>query len=510
MNKTEILLLTTLMIPLLNCLAVRIYQNSTKALDFLTTAVPILFLVSLIGLQRSYVYQDYNNIDLIKAYLNLSISFSLDWASINFLFLLSFIWLIFSFYLRRFLQINQEIKAENQSKSLFLAFEFQMLFAILIALINLIILAKNLVTILFFFNCLIIWYHFSITNFLSQSPSKNKSKKKISPTNISSATICNFILYLQSILLFFAIIITHKFSPNLEFNSKISILTNLANYHPVEYLTLFLLYFASLFLLSLFGAYLLYRNINLNAIEVFVFFALGFGFVQLFVFYKLLTQIFGIELFSTIVKIIGSEYFYYVFSFNILVTAILAIFSHNLKSSFFYLLFNQLSSALFTIFIFSEAGSNKVFAITTNFILSQLLLFLSLSNIVIFLKQSKSKEITGLFFKLKITIILMIFTFLNIIGIAPTLGIAEKILLIKILFQQQFSLPVIIFACNQLLLIIFAIRLFYPMFLNDSQNNNQKEREISLAKDTDLDSNLILPPSMIALALILLLFFMPS
>jgi len=210
------------------------------------------------------------------------------------------------------------------------------------------------------------------------------------------------------------------------------------------------------------------------------------------------------------VKIIGSEYFYYVFSFNILVTAILAIFSHNLKSSFFYLLFNQLTSALFTIFIFSEAGSNKIFAITTNFILSQLLLFLSLSNIVIFLKQSKNKEITGLFFKLKITIILMIFTFLNIIGIAPTLGMAEKISLIKILFQQQFSLPVIIFACNQLLLIIFAIRLFYPMFLDDNQNNNQKEHEISLAKDTDLDSNLILPPSMIALALILLLFFMPS
>jgi hypothetical protein len=162
------------------------------------------------------------------------------------------------------------MKAENQSKS----FEFQMLFAILIALINLIILAKNLVTILFFFNCLIIWYHFSITNFLSQSLSKDKIKKKISHTSISSATICNFILYLQSILLFFAIIITHKFSPDLELNSKIAILTNITNYQPVEYLPLFLLYFASLFLLSLFGAYLLYSNINLNAVEVFVFFAL--------------------------------------------------------------------------------------------------------------------------------------------------------------------------------------------------------------------------------------------
>ena len=48
------------------------------------------------------------------------------------------------------------------------------------------------------------------------------------------------------------------------------------------------------------------------------------------------------------------------------------------------------------------------------------------------------------------------------------------------------------------------------MFLDDNQNNNQKEHEISLAKDTDLDSNLILPPAIIALALILLLFFMPS
>ena len=505
MNKTEILLLTTLMIPLLNCLAVRIYQNSTKALDFLTTAVPILFLVSLVGLQRSYVYQYNNNIDFIKAYLNLSISFSLDARNMNFLFLLSFIWLILSFYLRGFLQINQEIKAKNQSRS----FEFQMLFAILIALINLIIVAKNLVTILFFFNCLIIWYHFSITNFLSQNLSNDKSQNKILPINISSATICNFILYLQSILLFLAIIITHKFSPNLEFNSKISILANITNYQPIEYLPLFLLYFASLFLLSLFGAYLLYRNINLNAIEIFVFFALGFGFVQLFVFDKLLTQIFGLELFSAIVKIIGCKYFYYVFFVNILVTAILAICSRNLKSSFFYLLFNQLNLALFTIFIFSEAGSNKIFAITTNFILSQLLLFLSLSNIIIFLKQSQNKEITGLFFKLKITIILMIFTFLNIIGIAPSLGMAEKIWLIKILFQQQFPLPLIIFACNQLLLIIFAIRLFYPMFLDDNQNNNQEEHEISLAKDTDLDSNLILPPSIIALALILLLFFMP-
>jgi formate hydrogenlyase subunit 3/multisubunit Na+/H+ antiporter MnhD subunit len=510
MNKTEILLLTILLIPLLNCLMVRIYQNSAKALDFLTTSVPILFLVSLVGLYRNYSYQDYNNIDFIKAYLNLSISFSADKTSINFLFLLSSIWLIFSFYLRRFLRINQEMKSDRGHKS----FEFQMLLTILIALINFIILAKNLVTILFFFNCLIIWYHFSITNFLPQNLpkniSKNASKKKMSPANISSATICNFILYLQSVLLFFAIIITYKFSPHLEFNSKIAILTNIENYQPVKYLPLFLLYFASLFLLSLFGAYLLYRNINFNAIEIFVFFALGFGFVQLFVFDKLLTQVFGLELFNTIIKNIGSEYFYYIFSFNMLVTAILAILSHNLRSSFFYLFFNQLISTLFTIFIFSEAGSNKIFAITTNFILSQLLLLLSLGNIVIFLKQSKNKEIIGLFYKLKTTIILMIFAFLNIIGLAPALGMAEKLWLTKILFQQQFFLPVIIFACNQLLLIIFAIRLFYPMFLDNNQNHHQEEREVSLAKDTDLDSNLILPPAIIALALILLLFFMPK
>ena len=504
MNKTGILLLTTIFIPLINCLAIRFCQNSVKVLNFLTIAFPILFISNLAGLYQSFNYQEYNNIDLIKAYQGLSISFSADSLAINFLFLLSFIWLIFSFYLRGFLQINDQNKIQDESRSL----EFQKFFAILIALINFIILAKNLVTILFFFNCLIIWHQLFAADFMYRGFVKT-AKKKIPfsniLSNISSTAICNFILYLQPVLLFLAIIITYKFSSNLEFNSKTAILANVENYQLAKYLPLFLLYFASLFLLNLFCAYLLYRNINFNPLEILIFLVFSFGFVQLFIFYKLLTQIFGLELFGNLIKVIGGKYFYYIFSFNMLITASLAIFGRNLKSSFFYLFFNQLTASLFAIFLLGAAENNKIMVITTNFILSQLLVFLSLSNMVIFLRQSKNKQITGLFYKLKITVILMIFAVLNIIGIAPSIGMAEKLWVIKALFWQQSPLAAIIFVGNQLLLIIFAIRLFYSMFLS---NDDCTEYEISLAKDTDLDSNLILSPSIVALFLILLLFFM--
>ncbi len=493
MNKTEILLLIILLIPLVNCLAIRFYQNSDQILNFLITAAPILFLSSLAGLYQSFNYQEYNNIDFIRANSNLAISFFIDSSNLKFLFLFGFIWLIFSFYLRRFLQLNKEIKFNSVIQS----FEFQMFFAILISLINFIITAKNLLTILFFYNCLIIWYHFFAVKFLYKKELKN-----------SGTIICNFTLYLQSILLFLAIIITYKFSNHLEFNSKTTILANIENTN--HYLALLLLYFASLFLLNLFCGYLLYRNINFSPLEIFIFFALGLGLVQIFIFDKLLTQIFGLTMFSAVIKAVTSQYFYYIFSFNMLLTAILAIFARNLKSSFFYLFFNQLIYALLVIFIFAQAKIDKIFMITINFLLSQLLVFFTLANIIIFLKQVKNKEITALFYKLKITTILMIFAFLNMIGIVPGLGLLEKFLLIKTLFDQQLSSPIIILTCNQLLLIIFAIRLFHPMFLKNNQNPNLEQQETSLAKDTDLDSGLILPPSIIALTLILLLFFIPK
>lgn len=485
MNKSsEIVLLATILIPLINCFACSFYQNSSKILNFLITAFPILYLSNLFGLYHATV-EDYGSICLIRAYFNLAISFYVGPSTINFLFLLGFIWLVLGFYLRRILALS------NRDKF----FSTVMLFTILIALINFIILAQNLITALFFFNCLIIWYYFFANNFLPKS---------LNDAKISSISIASLVLYLQSILLFLAIVITYKISANLEFGQKsAAILVNNEN-SVYQYLLLFLFYFAGLFLLNLSGLYLLYRNFNFKAIEIFIFFGLGFSLVELFIFYQLLTKVFGLDIFNSLIETFDSQYFYYVFLINMVVSVVLAIFSHNLKSSFFYLFFNQLAATLLTIFVFGGAQNDRVFIIIANFILSQLLIFLNLSNIIIFLKQLQNKEIAGLFYRLKITIMLMIFAFLNIIGVAPAIGIFEKFQLLKTLFNQHSTIGIAIFALNQLLLTIFAIRLFYPMFLTN--DHHQEIDETSSIKDIDLNSNLILPPTIVALALILLLF----
>jgi formate hydrogenlyase subunit 3/multisubunit Na+/H+ antiporter MnhD subunit len=503
MSDIELLLLTIIFIPLINCLAIKFSFSSPKILNFLITSTPILFLTNLIGLYSNIKENSKAALYFIRTSDSLSISFIANLNSLYFLFLLGFIWIIFSFYFRRFLQLGK--KGANM-QSLAQLHDFQMFFSLLISLINFIILAKNLITLLFFYNCLILWYYFFTLKFLYKKQERAINKKMAIKLFIKKhlSNFLTFLLYFQSILLFLAVIMTYKFSGNIEFSSNFAIL-NLANQPSA---TLLLLYLGAIFLSPLLGNYFLYKNLNFNPIAIFTIFALGFGMVGMVIFYKLLTELFSSLKFSEIITYIGNNYFYYICSLHLLLTAVAAIFSKNFKASFFYFFFNQLIAALLTIFIFAINEESKIFLSMVNFLLTQLLIFLTFSNIIIFLKQARNKEITGLFYKLKITIILMIFGLLSAIGIAPTIGAVEKFWLIKILLDQKLSYLQIIIGINQLLLVIFTLRLLLFM-LSSAKNQEAKEEkeDIALGKNIDFDSYLILSPLLVAFGLFILMFF---
>ena len=148
-------------IPLLNALTIKICANSQKAIDVFSKLFPVLYFVNLIGIYGN-LDRDNSYLTIVESIRGVSLSFDIDEISLKFLFGLNFIWLVFTFYSQRFFAIQQTKNVNGLNVFLVLIFAF----------INLIIISKNLLTILFFYNCLIILSHFFSLRFLHKSETK--------------------------------------------------------------------------------------------------------------------------------------------------------------------------------------------------------------------------------------------------------------------------------------------------------------------------------------------------
>jgi hypothetical protein len=193
MTQTQFLLLLISIIPFINALTIKICEDSPKLVATFNKVFPLLFLINLVGI--------YGNLDRDNSYLviteaarGISLGFDIDRLALGFLFLLNFFWIVFVFYSQRFLHL---IQARNiQSLKIF--------FTLIIAFVNLIIISKNLLSILFFYNCLIILCHFFSIKFL------HKTETKFS-------NFFTFLLYFESIFFFLAIVATYKFTGQIDF-----------------------------------------------------------------------------------------------------------------------------------------------------------------------------------------------------------------------------------------------------------------------------------------------------
>jgi len=247
MTQTQFLLFLIAIIPLLNCLVMRFAMVLDNLLNISGKIIPILYLLVLVILYKS-IQSDDSYIKIAEAAKGISIGFSADKISLIFMSFLGFFWLIFAFYSQRFLQINP---IKN-------IYDLKMFFLVMITLVNFVIISKGLLTILFFYSGLILFSYFFAAKFLHKSD--NKFSKFFS-----------LILYLQTIFLFLAIVGTYKVTGQIDFvNGGI---TNESFGYQSCGLLLFL-YLVGLFLSILLPCYLLYHNINLNPLILYVFFFL--------------------------------------------------------------------------------------------------------------------------------------------------------------------------------------------------------------------------------------------
>ncbi len=480
MTQTQFLIALIALIPFANALIAKFCDDSSRLVNFIEKMLPVLFSINLAGIYGN-LERDNSYLVISEATRGIAIGFDIDHLGLVFLLLLNFIWIVFTFYSQRFLRISE---AKNSA-------DIKLFLSLIIAFINLIILGKNLLTILFFYNCLIILCHFFGLKFL------HKKETKFS-------AFFTFLLYLESLFLFLAIVATYKFVGQVDFASNGIISGDIDS---AKYGMLLVFYLIGLFLSVLVPFYLLYRDINLDLITIYVLFFLSYAFVSIYILLKVLYSIFGIENFALIFSGTGFAIFEWLFLFNITVAGFCVIVSKGIKSSFFYLFFQQFSFVIFSIFLFATFNESKISTAILSFVFSITLIFFCISNFVLHLAKAENKSMVGLFYDLKISTILLLFALGNLLGIAPGVGVVEKFFLLKVIFKQKLIVSAMIILVNFITLVAFAWKAILPFFYHSKEARSQIDQE--LAKSIDFDSSLILSAFTTAVLIVLSLIFSP-
>ena len=468
------LILAIVALPLFNCLSSMLINNN-KIKNFVEKFSMIAFFAILIGLYNKL--ENLNSLEILALAPDLSLRFAINDTNASYLFLLIFIWLAYGFYAERFLVISG-----NQN-----AAQFKLFFAFIITFINLIILSHNLLTLLFAYNCLVFTCYFLTTKFLFK-------------INNNLIKIFTFLMFGEALLLLFAIVVTAKFGEQVAFNED-GVLNNISE---IKTACLFLLYFGGILLTILGSSYLLYyKNYDADSPLSYLFLTLFLGFAKLYIFIKIISEIFGIGVFSLIITKIDLEIVAFVFLINLAISMFLLLFSRDFKAISFHLFFSQLIVAFFTIIIYAIYNEEAILEVLPNFILSITLVFLTFSNLILYLKKAENKDLSGLFYNMKITVLLLLFGFLNLSGVAPALGMVEKYSLLKIALQNNLFLVQIFFITNSICLFLFTVKLFFPLFLKAETIKSEHDKK--LAEKIDTASSLMLS----ALVVAVIIFALP-
>jgi formate hydrogenlyase subunit 3/multisubunit Na+/H+ antiporter MnhD subunit len=108
-----------------------------------------------------------------------------------------------------------------------------------------------------------------------------------------------------------------------------------------------------------------------------------------------------------------------------------------------------------------------------------------------------------------ITCGVLAFAFLSMIGFAPTTGMLEKFLMLKIIIHEKLLISLIFIIFSSASLLLFFIKSFRFIFLRSNKKaetsevtkNTAGEMAREIAREIDLDSNLILSTLIVAIAL---------
>ena len=193
------------------------------------------------------------------------------------------------------------------------------------------------------------------------------------------------------------------------------------------------------------------------------------------------------------------------FLINIIIVGVFLTISKDLKSSFFYLFFQQVLLVLFEIFLLGVFQKGRIYLPVISFSLSISLAFFCLSNFSIYLQKAENKSLDGLFTELKITSILFLLAISNMIGISPAIALVKNFFMMKAIFTKHLTASMVILGLNSLSLIIFALKILYPLVFGRVEKRSQADE--ALAKDIDYDSSLMLIPLLFGIAMVMALIF---
>lgn len=177
-----------------------------------------------------------------------------------------------------------------------------------------------------------------------------------------------------------------------------------------------------------------------------------------------------------------------------MITSFLLLKKNDLKTSSHLFLVNQFSFYLLTILVQLANKFNYSFIATISFTINLLMVFLCFANFELFFEKSAIKNHKSIFKFMPITCLLLYFSLISLIGLAPALSIVDKYNLIKSIWSKKDYLALIIFVLNFVFLTYYSYKIFNLFNAKISKDSEVKNLESikNYAKTVDFNPNLIL------------------
>lgn len=448
------------------------FNKIDKFAHFSATFLAILFFVQSWNLGDNYSLE-LLSLEFLRMPSDFVLALNISAKNKFLLLTLAIIWLNLIIYSKQYFSA---LKQEDHKAY------FNFFLPLIIFLIAGLILSKNLLTLLFFYQFLSLVIYFALSCFAGK-----KSAKSIRNFGI--------FLVISPIFFFLAASMTFFKIGEIEFVSK----GIFGGGNVSELFLIFAFYLIAICAIAFAPFYLFFKNLHFLNPPILILSLISFGFLSIILLLKVIFGIFGAQLFNSLID--QNSFLLIFLAANLFLSAFLAIYSQNLKQILVYLFFNQLI-LLVIIFLFFGLNAKRMQIISTSFLLGQALVFLIFSNIGLYLKSSKTPNIVGIFAPLKLNVLALIFIFLNFAGLITAVGFVEKFWLFQDASRENSLINIIILALNIGLILFLAVKLIWPMLVKNPHNSQLR----NAGKNLELNFALMLPIILIPAILFLLSF----
>lgn len=429
----------------------------------ISTLFAFLFLIGSSGLINISGATTLNLLPLPNGF---SLAFLINSSKALLLLVLGIFWILTSIHSNRYFTILGDVRKSK----------FNILFLAIVTCLAGIILSKNLITTFLFYQLIALFLFLVANDFRGQQ------------SNRSAKYFGIFILGTSSFF-FLAMALSFKLSGQIEFMQGGIFLENTRSMWKLS-LTLFF-YLAAIGTIAFVPFYLLFNNLYFLPSPAIIAVLTSFGFVSAVLLSQVISEIFGIRLFANIVDKINQNHLLTIFlALNLISSAIWALLSKNLKQILTLLFFNQLIAILMA-FLVIGLNAKKMELLILSFVLTQSLIFIVVGNINLYLKSVENKSLNGIFYKIRLTILALIFALFNLIGLTPAVGMAEKYWLFRDVINNGSALIGAILIVNLLICLACIAKMIYPML--EISKENYDEQSDSVGRVVEKDLRLITP-----------------